>query len=302
MENVRVEALDLTDPTAFEWCREESLDTVLCSNVIEHIEDDAAVLRHFHELLEAGGHCIGMAIWAGDVSVSNYMCENAYKGIEVRTAGPTPDPIRNVALSNIRINRALGADGTGMGIYWAAGLDSGHSQLGPFHITNCDRGFHVEGQGLRGAGFISGCTRGLDFDTSTVAITAQEVAESEHVPGKDVAKTVIVIAEDRAVMVLVPATRRLQFSRLAGALGASQVLLADEEELETLFPDCEIGAMPPFGNLYGIDVYVDRPLTEDERIVFRAGTHTDTISMKYVYFARLVEPTIVEVSFHPSAV
>lgn len=131
-----------------------------------------------------------------------------------------------------------------------------------------------------------------------LAYTAQEVAASEHVPGKELAKTVIVITDDRAVMVIVPATRKIQVSRLATALNSAQARLAEEKEFETLFPDCEVGAMPPFGNLYGMDVYVDPALAEDERIVFRAGTHTDTMRIKYADFARLVNPSVVDVTYH----
>jgi Ala-tRNA(Pro) deacylase len=131
-----------------------------------------------------------------------------------------------------------------------------------------------------------------------LAYTAQKVAASEHVPGKELAKTVIVIIDDRSVMVIVPASRNIQVSRLANALGASQARLAEEKEFESLFADCEVGAMPPFGNLYGIDVYVDQTVAEDERIVFRAGTHTDTVHMKYADFARLVNPIVVDVAYH----
>jgi len=131
-----------------------------------------------------------------------------------------------------------------------------------------------------------------------LAYTAQQVAASEHVPGKELAKTVIVITDDRSVMVVVPASRNVQVSKLAAALGASHARLAEEKEFEALFPDCELGAMPPFGNLYGMDVYVDRMLAEDERIVFRAGTHTDTMRINYADFARLVNPMVVDVMHH----
>jgi Ala-tRNA(Pro) deacylase len=133
-----------------------------------------------------------------------------------------------------------------------------------------------------------------------LAYTAQEVAASEHVPGKELAKPVIVITDDRSVMVVVPASRNIQVNRLANAVGASQARLAEEKEFESLFPDCEVGAIPPFGNLYGMDVYVDQSLAEDERIVFRAGTHMDTMRMKYADFARLVDPIVVDVAYHPA--
>jgi Ala-tRNA(Pro) deacylase len=131
-----------------------------------------------------------------------------------------------------------------------------------------------------------------------LAYTAQHVAAAEHVPGKELAKTVIVITDDRTVMVIVPGTRNVQVSRLPTALGASSARLAKEKEFEALFPDCEVGAMPPFGNLYGMDVYVDRTLVEDQRVVFRAGTHTDTMRIKYADFARLARPIAVDVAHH----
>jgi Ala-tRNA(Pro) deacylase len=131
-----------------------------------------------------------------------------------------------------------------------------------------------------------------------LAYTAQEVAASEHLPGKELAKTVIVITDDRSVMVVLPATRNVQVSKLGTALGASQARLAEEREFQSTFADCEVGAMPPFGNLYGMDVYVDRTLSEDERIVFRAGTHTDTMRIKYADFARLVKPVVVDIAHH----
>ncbi len=140
--------------------------------------------------------------------------------------------------------------------------------------------------------------QGVGYQTQhhPLAYTAQEVAEIEHIPGNELAKTVIAIADARSVMVVLPATRNVQLSRLATALGASQARLAEEREFQTSFPDCEVGAMPPFGNLYGMDVYVDRTLAEDDSIVFRAGTHTDTMRIKYADFARLVNPTTVDIA------
>jgi Ala-tRNA(Pro) deacylase len=131
-----------------------------------------------------------------------------------------------------------------------------------------------------------------------LAYTAQKVAQSEHVPGRELAKTVIVVTDDRTVMVVVPANQNVEATRLATAFGASWARLAEEKEFESLFPDCEVGAMPPFGNLYGMDVYVDETLTRDEQIVFRAGTHTDTLRIKYTDFARLVKPVLVDVVYH----
>ena len=125
------------------------------------------------------------------------------------------------------------------------------------------------------------------------AITAQEVAASEHVPGKMLAKTVMVLADGKIVMLALPAPYRVDMDK-AGKVVGGEVRLAHEEEFENTFPDCEVGAMPPFGNLYEVPVYVDAALAEDETIVFRAGTHTDTMSVSYADFERLVEPTIAE--------
>jgi Ala-tRNA(Pro) deacylase len=125
------------------------------------------------------------------------------------------------------------------------------------------------------------------------AITAQEVAASEHVPGKMLAKTVMVLADGKMVMLALPAPYQVDMDKAGKVLGV-EVRLAHEEEFENTFPDCEVGAMPPFGNLYEVPVYVEVALAEDETIVFRAGTHTDTMSVSYADFERLVEPTIAE--------
>jgi Ala-tRNA(Pro) deacylase len=125
------------------------------------------------------------------------------------------------------------------------------------------------------------------------AITAQEVAASEHVPGKMLAKTVMVLADGKMVMLALPAPYQVDVDKAGKVLGV-EVRLAHEEEFENTFPDCEVGAMPPFGNLYEVPVYVEAALAEDKTIVFRAGTHTDTMSVSYADFENLVEPTIAE--------
>lgn len=124
------------------------------------------------------------------------------------------------------------------------------------------------------------------------AVTAQEVAASEHVPGKMLAKTIMVQADGEMVMLALPATYQVDLEKAAAALGARDARLSEEEEFEDTFPDCEVGAMPPFGNLYSVPVCVDESLAEDETIVFRAGTHTETMSVRYSDFERLVEPTV----------
>lgn len=126
------------------------------------------------------------------------------------------------------------------------------------------------------------------------AITAQEVAAAEHVPGKMLAKVVMILADGEMVMLTLPAPDQVDLEKVGKVLGAEQARLAEEEEFEGAFPDCEVGAMPPFGNLYELPVYVEEALAEDETIFFRAGTHTDTMSVSYADFEQLVEPTIAE--------
>ena len=124
------------------------------------------------------------------------------------------------------------------------------------------------------------------------AYSAQTIAASAHVPGKELAKTVIVKIDDRFAMAVLPASYRVHLGHFKAALSASHVELATETEVENLFPDCEKGAMPPFGNLYNLDVYVAQQLTEDEEIAFSAGSHTEVVRMSYKDFERLVMPKV----------
>ena len=124
------------------------------------------------------------------------------------------------------------------------------------------------------------------------AYTAQEVAASVHIPGKELAKTVVVKVGDGFAMVVLPASRKINFDRLKTVVGNNEVSLAAEKEFKGLFPDCEVGAMPPFGNLYKQPVYVASALAEDKEIAFNAGTHTDIIKISYSDFENLVKPTI----------
>jgi len=123
--------------------------------------------------------------------------------------------------------------------------------------------------------------------------TAQEVAASAHVSGRDFAKTVIVKIEGTPAMVVLPANRKVVLADLREVLGAEKAHFATEEEFQNLFPDCEIGAMPPFGNLYGIEVYVAPSLAEETEIAFNAGTHTEIIKMAYRDFEQLVKPKVI---------
>ena len=126
--------------------------------------------------------------------------------------------------------------------------------------------------------------------------TAQEIAAQTHISGKTLAKTVMIKLDDQMVMVVVPAAYNVNFNRLKEATGAATIELAHEHEFADLFPGIEIGAMPPFGNLYGLDVYVAESLAEDEEIAFNAGTHTDLIKMAFATFAMLAKPKILKIS------
>jgi Ala-tRNA(Pro) deacylase len=135
---------------------------------------------------------------------------------------------------------------------------------------------------------------GFDVQQHLTAFTAQEIAETEHIPGKQVAKTVVAWADGELILLVLPASLHVDLARLTAALGAKAIRLAHESEFVDTFPDCEVGAMPPFGNLYDLPVYVDRSLTNNEIVVFPAGTHTESMSVRFADYARLVEPTIVE--------
>ena len=135
---------------------------------------------------------------------------------------------------------------------------------------------------------------GYQIMTHPVAYTAQEVAAAQRVPGKQVAKVVIVLADGKAVMLAQPANSRIDFAKLKDVLGAQEVRLARENEFSDLFPDCDTGAMPPFGNLYDVPIYVDRALSEDTEIVFQAGTHRETMRITYQDYARLARPTVAD--------
>jgi Ala-tRNA(Pro) deacylase len=125
------------------------------------------------------------------------------------------------------------------------------------------------------------------------AYTAQEIAASAHIPGKELAKTVIVKLDGTLAMVVLPASEHIDFDRLTHATGAAHAELASEQDFQDKFPECEVGAMPPFGHLYGMEVLVAARLAEDEEIAFNAGTHTELIRMAYRDFARLVQPKVI---------
>ncbi len=127
------------------------------------------------------------------------------------------------------------------------------------------------------------------------AFTAQEVAASAHIPGKEMVKTVIVKADGDMKMVVLPSTHNVDFEAIKDALNVDEVELATESEFENMFPDCELGAMPPFGNFYDMETLVAKVLTEDEEIAFNAGTHKELVKMNYNDFEELTKPKILPV-------
>ncbi|MEI7747657.1 MAG: YbaK/EbsC family protein [Chlorobiaceae bacterium] len=128
------------------------------------------------------------------------------------------------------------------------------------------------------------------------AYTAQEIAAAAHVPGKELAKTVVVTLDGKMAMVVLPASHQLDFDLLRKLTSARKVELASEKEFADVFPECEIGAMPPFGNLYGMDVYVSEELEDDDEIAFNAGAHTELLRLSYENYKRLVHPKVAKLS------
>ncbi|NGP88449.1 aminoacyl-tRNA deacylase [Fodinibius halophilus] len=125
------------------------------------------------------------------------------------------------------------------------------------------------------------------------AYTAQEVAASAHIPGKEMAKTVMANIDGTMSMIVTPSTHIVDFDRVKEVLETEEAALASEEEFQDLFPGCELGAMPPFGNLFNMETYVAAALTEDEEIAFNAGNHRELVKMRYDDYEELVEPTIM---------
>ena len=135
----------------------------------------------------------------------------------------------------------------------------------------------------------------------TQAFTASRTAEAQDVSGKELAKSVMIIAEERPVMAVIPANGRLDVEKLGHLLGASSVRLAKEGEFEDLFPGCEVGAEPPFGKLYDMPVWLDASFDDHASIVFNAGTHTDTIQMSVAAFESLEQPKIARLVELPNS-
>src|SRR5881275_125340 len=127
------------------------------------------------------------------------------------------------------------------------------------------------------------------------AVTAQRIAQAEHVKGRHHAKVVMVKSGDRHLMMVLPADHQIDLEKVQNAIG-NPVSLDQEQEFKSLFPDCAIGAMPPFGNLYGVPTYVDKSLAEQDYIVFEAGTHTDAIKLSYLDYEKIAKPQVADLA------
>ncbi len=135
--------------------------------------------------------------------------------------------------------------------------------------------------------------------THSPAYTAQEIAQSLHLPGREIAKVVVIRHAGALALAVLPAQARVDLARLATALGGEAVL-ASEREFAAAFTDCELGAMPPFGSLYGLDTYVDESLARDRQIAFNAGTHTEAIRMSFEDYRRLAAPVLLSFAGEPA--
>ncbi len=129
--------------------------------------------------------------------------------------------------------------------------------------------------------------------------TAQEVAAASHVPGAQLAKVVLIREDGKGhLMAVLPAACRLDLGALAAVAKTGKLSLAPEEEMVRLFPDCEIGAMPPFGNLYGLPAYIDACFPREKEFFFQAGNHHEVVRMSYSEYQRVANPTVGEFCFH----
>ena len=142
---------------------------------------------------------------------------------------------------------------------------------------------------------------GYDVMHHDPAFTAQQLAARLHVPGREFVKVVVVKLDGSYVLAVLPAPLRVNFKALAQGAGSKKCQLASEAEFQQLFPDCELGAMPPFGNLYNLPTYVDQELTADENIVINAGTHAEALRLRYADFARLARPRVIRFGEPPPA-
>lgn len=129
--------------------------------------------------------------------------------------------------------------------------------------------------------------------------TSQETAAHTRTPGREFAKTIALRIDDGYAVGVLPAHHHVDFEKLRRWTNAREIRLATEDEMRSLFPDCEVGAQPPFGNLYGVPVYVSAALAGDEHVTFNGGSHEDVIRMRYDDFASLVKPRVINFSTPP---
>lgn len=142
---------------------------------------------------------------------------------------------------------------------------------------------------------------GYDVMHHDPAFTAQELSARMHISGYEFVKVVVVKLDGAFALAALPAPLRINFRALAESAGARKCSLASEEEFQQLFPDCELGAMPPFGNLYNLPAFVDQDVTHSENIVINAGTHAEAIRLRYADFSRLARPRVVRFGEPPPA-
>lgn len=147
--------------------------------------------------------------------------------------------------------------------------------------------------------FLDQAAVAYEVTTHNEAFAGHEVAQAEHVTGWDVAKAIMLKVSDEFAMIVVPAPVEVDLDKARAALGGSDVRLATEEEFGEAFPDCELGAHPPFGNLYDIPVFLDETMRSRERLICRDGSHTETVTISTSDYLRLVDPEIVDVGRPP---
>ena len=139
---------------------------------------------------------------------------------------------------------------------------------------------------------------GYEVLEHSLAYTALEVAEAQHIPGHQVIKSVVVNADGNWILCVLPATHKIDFEKLNQTFSFEDTFLANEGRVAGLFPGCDVGAMPPFGSLAGIKVYVDSDLKENETVAFNAGTHTDLLKIRFKDFMRIENPILGDFSVH----
>jgi Ala-tRNA(Pro) deacylase len=133
------------------------------------------------------------------------------------------------------------------------------------------------------------------------AFTAQHMAAEEHEPGRYVAKPVVVEADGKNIMCVLSACYKIDLRKLKSQLGAKSAELVNEDQMGKLFPDCELGAEPPFGNLYDMPTFIDKALEQDDHIMFQAGSHEKAVRMSMDDYRKLVAPTVLEFSYHTTS-